>query len=272
MNKAELQKIIKEKVIGKVVSAHDETGHHYKIVETGQIVDSVTTKIILDKPHLVTWGARISAEYVLDRLDMLQEGIIDKQQLIKDASLAHSNLKSEAGDIGTRAHDIIEQYLNVWIKENKRPNDIRDFAKPTDDMRVFASIRSAEKMFIEKNVDPVATELLVASKKHGIAGTMDFLAFFDGKLLVSDWKTSNYVHDDYAIQVSAYKACFEEMTGIKVKGVNLVHLNKGKDEFKIYDIPNPNKAFATYKHIAKVYDWKTSGNKKLVESKKTKKI
>lgn len=270
MNPKEIKKIIEDKVIGKWLACHDENGHHYKHLETGKIVDSVTQKISIEKPHLRKWYARMALEYMEPRWKDLTPENRDKEYDV--AVLAGSDSRDDAGRVGTSGHGYIDDYLQSWIKTGVKPADIKEFIKPDIfgfiDSRVIAAARSAEKLFNKYNVVPIASELLVGDEKIGVAGTMDFLALFDGKLMVSDWKTSNRVSDEYAMQVSAYMYLFQRMTGIKVDGCNLVQLSKKNDSFRVYDIPRPNEAFAAFKGQVKTYDWIYNKRQKLTEDKK----
>jgi hypothetical protein len=269
MTVAEIQKIISEKVIGVWVPEHDTKGHHYRSTKDGRLVDSVTTQNIIDKPNLIPWAARIAAEWIAERLPLYCKENHD--QMMSEASLAFRTVRDTAGSIGTQAHDLIEVYINQWISEGKRPELSIDMTK---DPRIVAAVRSAGKFFDKyPEITPIASELLVGSSKLDGAGTLDFLVLWGDKLWLLDWKTSNSaLHDDYAVQVSAYKAFFEEMTGLKIDGCSILGLSKNYDETKVYDIPFINQAFAVFKSQNKIYKWQKNGRKKLIERKNRLKI
>ena len=172
----EIQQVIKEKIPANLIVAdHTETGHFYKHSQTGQRYASVTTKCgILDSPHLKKWASRLAVEYLVEKMkpgDIIPGRIIE----LKDSAiLAHQDEFEQAGDIGTRGHHVIEEYLKEWMATKKRPSDIRTFIKD-EDSRIFAIARSAEKFFMDFDVIPIASEMLVASTKHKFAGTLDAL-------------------------------------------------------------------------------------------------
>jgi len=273
----DIRKQIDKYVSGKIEADHGVWGHEY-ILPSGKRVKSVTSKLIIEKPHLRKWAVVKGVEWMEkeDRFNKLKTADDTyRKELLTGASLAHTDIRDEAGFVGTSAHNIIEEYLKVWIDTGSQPSDIRKFAPKGTDPRAIAAIRSAERLFTKHDVLPVATEMLVGTDKWGgIAGTLDLLAFFGDKLYVSDWKTSNAVADDYAIQVSAYMYAFLDMTQhrIPVAGCNLVKLSKDYDKIELYDIPYPTRAFRAYKNISGVYDWLENKKKKLVKHKKTKKI
>jgi hypothetical protein len=291
MTVQEIQKIIQEKVTGVWVPEHDTKGHHYRNTKDGRLVDSVTTQNIIDKPNLVKWAARIAAEWLAERIPLYCKE--NHEQMMTDASLAHITIRDTAGSIGNLAHDLIEIYENEWIAKGVRQNLTVDnlkeiYIKEQEaqgkvcllsmdkelDPRIVAAVRSSIKFFDKyPEITPIASELLVGSSKLRGAGTLDLLVLWGDKLWLLDHKTSNSaLHDDYAIQVSAYKAFFEEMTGLKIAGCSILGLSKNYDETKVYDIPYLNQAYATFKNQNKIYEWQKNGRKKLIERKNRLKI
>jgi ATP-dependent exoDNAse (exonuclease V) beta subunit len=270
MEVKELQKIIDEQVRNVWVAAHDEKGHHYKNTRTGKIVDSVTTQSIIEKPHLVPWAAGLAVKYFIERMDFYDKSKPEDDEqnarLIKDSKLAFRAVRDDAGDIGTMAHDVIERYLNHWIETGIR-KEIKAFLDDSLDPRVWAAARAAEELFNQLDIIPVATELLVGSDRLNGAGTLDFIFLNKGKLYIGDWKSSNQVSDQYAIQVAAYTKMFESMTKLKVAGAMIVHLSKDYNKVRLYDIPYLNRAYAVFKHQNAIYNWLHDGRDKLIERK-----
>lgn len=265
-----IKNTIKEKVIGKITPDHDEFGHWY-ILPDGKRVASVTSKLIIEKPHLAKWAAKLALEW-MEKEDRWTRLSTDRDSLFQGAILAHTEERDSAGNIGTQAHNIIEEYLIDWMNNGTPVSDIRQLIEKDRDYRVFGACRSAEKAFQKYEVVPVATELLVGSSKFNCAGTLDLLMVNLSipefpELELFDHKTSNAVKDDYALQVSAYKYFFEEMTGLKIKRCRIEHLSKDSDKFKLYNIPNIVQAFKAFKQIVGVYDWINNGKKKLIEDK-----
>jgi len=268
----DVKKAIAHYVTGKIIPAHDVFGHHYKFVQSGTVVDSVTTKLIAEKPHLAKWAGRLSAEYVIDRLDMYNNGLIPKDKLVMDASISHIQSRDSSGDIGTKVHNIIEQFLLHWIATGKPLKDITALIQAGTNTQVIAACRGAEQLLKQRNIEPIATELSVGSEKVGIAGTVDLILLEKGKLKVWDWKTSNSISDDYALQIGTYMCLFEEMTKLRAHGCAVAHLSKRNNKYTIYDIPRPRQAYAAAKKLYKVYDWYKNGRDKLIKKEKVLKI
>jgi len=235
----EVRLAIKENVIGKITAAHDSFGHHYKL-PSGKIVDSVTTKLVVDKPHLIKWAIRMGFEWMEQDNRFQKLNKTNRDEFLQGAMLAHTDIRDDAGNVGTRGHDVIEQYMKEWISSGHRPVDIKTLVPADAHYRVVAIARSAEAIFNKYHCIPVATEILVGSEKWNCAGTLDAMVLteeFPGfpQLELWDWKSSNSVQDSYAMQIAAYKMFFEEMTGYKIDKCKVMKLDKYSDRFKIYN-------------------------------------
>lgn len=174
MDVKEIKKIIAEKIPeGLVVPEHTHKAHYYRHVESGKLLASVTTMGgILESPHLKMWAANMAVEHIRREFKNIKPETEDG--IYKAATLAHKDIFEDAGDIGTQGHNIIEDYLKTWIKYGEQPTDITHFIKGTDS-RLWAITRSAEKFFNDYHIEPIASELFVASVKHGFGGTLDSL-------------------------------------------------------------------------------------------------
>ena len=272
-NKYDLfRRIIKDTVLGRILPQHDETGHKYLFVNSGITVSSVTTKLILDRPHLIPWAIKVAFEYMEDKWTNLSPGTRDR--LLLDAQQAPVDIRDEAGEIGHLGHDIIEKYCLDYIQAVEdeivaqplypMPQfGIRSYIPATADGRVFAVARSAEEAFRKFKCIPLATELLVGDENVA-AGTLDMLVMTeDGYIELWDWKTSNGVHDTYAYQVAAYKAFFEKMTGLKISRTRIVHLSKEFANPVMYYVPDVDKCWRVFELLSEVHDIVTDGEAKL---------
>lgn len=182
---SEYRRIIAEKIPkGTVVPMHDEFGHRYRHVPTGMTTRSVTTKAgILEAPHLKKWSVSLGIELIDKNWDaIVKASPEDRDKWFKQAIMVHDDVFRDAGNIGTMGHGGIERYLNAWMATGVRPADIKEFVPdPTKpglsvDGRLYAIARSAELFMRDFDVEPVASELLVASVKHKLAGTLDGMA------------------------------------------------------------------------------------------------
>lgn len=118
-----------------------------------------------------------------------------------------NRISKQASGRGTRIHKLCEDYLN-----NKEP----EFKTPLD-TAMFESF----KPVLHRINNIYAQEIRMYSDHLRIAGTVDCIAEFDGKLSVIDFKTARKAKreediENYFMQASAYAIMFEERFGIPV--------------------------------------------------------
>lgn len=167
-------------------SVTSSAGRVYKTPQ-GKSYPSITTVLgVRDKGALQEWRARVGE--------------------VEAARVAH-----HASSRGTALHSAAERYLNneeQYFSEGEMPHV----------KSMFASIRP----IIDDHIDNVcAQEAPLYSDHLGLAGRVDLVADFDGRLSIIDFKTSSRVKtvdeiDSYFLQMAAYAIMFEERTGVPV--------------------------------------------------------
>jgi len=167
--------------IEKLVRVDSPEGRRYE-TPSGKKYPSVTSVLgLLGKAEIMAWRKAVGEEEA-------------------------NRISSRAARRGTAIHSLCEDYLL-----NKEVN-------PTPfDLEVFNSIKPHLNRI--NNVHCLETQLY--SDYLQVAGTVDCIAEFDGRLSIIDFKTSKRVksRDDihgYFMQTSAYAVMFEERTGIPV--------------------------------------------------------
>ena len=275
MVKEKIEKAIADNVQGVWVPEHSALGHYYRNTKTGNLLPSVNTQmsILQTNDHLTRWRIKKGIEWLekenrFERLSNPEE----RNDLILGAQEAYNDEFQEAGDIGTLAHKVVEKYVNAWMESGVKPPDIRTGFKEGADPRAIAAARSAEKLFRNNNIEPIATEMVVGSEKIGVAGTLDFICMFNGKLCMMDFKTSNQMNDKYALQCAAYVACFEEMTGHKIQAVKIAHFHKEYSKVNIYNVKHIRRAKVAVRGLTNLYRWANSDFTKLEKDIKRIKI
>lgn len=159
-----------------------EKGRQYHTPE-GINLPSITTVLsILSRESIAKWRARVGHEEA-------------------------NRISHRASTRGTAVHAIIEKYINNEenFKDGYTPDIISSFLdlKPIMDDRIGRIY---------------AQEAPLYSNHLGVAGRVDCIADFDGKLSVIDFKTSlkpkryDYV-TNYFMQETAYAIMWEERTG-----------------------------------------------------------
>lgn len=133
-----------------------------------------------------------------------------------------NRISTRASNRGTAVHSIIERYLNNEedYSEGFMPNIIDN----------FKSVQSV----LDSRIGKIhAQEAALYSEHLGLAGRVDCVGEFDGKLSIIDFKTSRKLKkkewiEGYFVQESAYAIMWEERTGKPI--VQLVTIIAVDDE------------------------------------------
>ena len=203
----------------------EEKKHIYWRVEddgTRIKIPSVTKVIgILDKPALLSWAARITAEYLINLIPDIKSGDLvlspeDAQQLFYKAKAEASRIRDEAADIGTKTHEAIENYL----KTKKKPKGLApEVQKTFNGFLLFAK---------EMKLGEVIASEKILYSTYGYCGKLDIVAYLGKKKYIVDVKTSKGFYREMPLQLSAYHNAFCEMTGEKTDdiGIGIIRLDK----------------------------------------------
>ena len=161
-----------------------------RVYETpsGRAYPSVTTVTGLhNKQAILDWRKRVGAEEA-------------------------NRISTKAAKRGTRIHTLCESYLN---NEPVEPNLF--------DTETFKAI----KPYLNNIQDVHCLETPLYSDHLEVAGTVDCIAKYNGKMSVIDFKTSKRIktRDDiqnYFMQCSAYAVAFEERTSVPVGKIVII--------------------------------------------------
>ncbi len=166
----------------KLKRVTNDDGSRVYQTPTGKKYPSVTTVTgLLKKDTIMEWRKRVGEEEA-------------------------NRISSTAARRGTRIHTLCETYL-----KNQDPN-VGMF-----DLDMWNSIKPALH-----DIDDIhALESSLYSDHLQVAGTVDCIAKYKGRMSVIDFKSSRRVKTrddihDYFMQCSAYAVAFEERTGIPV--------------------------------------------------------
>ena len=168
-------------------------------------------------------------------------------------------VRDEAGERGSIVHKLTEDYDT---------GELITLMDADGKIRYKSSEWKMFERYVEfsKNVHPeiLRTEFNLISKNIGTAGTLDRTVLLDTKKYkgkyILDIKTSNAVHDQYWLQLAAYKELYEEtFPDEKIDGVCVLWLNaKTRGESKTGEIQGkgwqlvfPDKEHAYYWNLFK---------------------
>jgi len=112
-------------------------------------------------------------------------------------------IMKEAGRIGTLAHKMIEEFI--------QGGSVRlDDYTPNEISQAKTAYYGYYTWFADNNVKFIETEMKLVSEKYGFGGTFDAVAVVNNKLVICDWKTSRFVHDEFLVQLAAYRQLWNE--------------------------------------------------------------
>jgi genome maintenance exonuclease 1 len=174
--------------------------------------EEVETKTINGKRHYITpKGNFPSITTVLSVLS--RKGIAEWRARVGEAEA--DKIGRQACGRGTNVHLMCEQYVNNELDESKFMPDVK---------AMFNSIKPILK---ERIGEVYAQEMPMWSSYLGVAGRVDCIAEFDGKLSVIDYKTAAKTKkkewiSSYFQQASAYCVMFEERTGIPIDKIVII--------------------------------------------------
>ena len=143
-----------------------------------------------------------------------------------------NKISTRAASAGTSLHSIVEDYLNNNLNLDKYK----------DKYLALMLFKQAKTMLSRIN-NIHFQEAPLFSHQFGIAGRVDCIAEFDGKLSVIDFKTSakekkeSWI-ESYFVQETGYAKMYEERSGIKVD--QIVTLITCQNGFTQVFIKNPN--------------------------------
>lgn len=196
---------------------------------------------IISKPALVPWAKKEALKLVRTALEksladpeniIIDQGWIDN--VIAAGMAKPDKIKDDAADLGTLVHKYIDQII-----QGKIPTDLTLEMEPA----VTAFIDWWQKSKIEI----VLGDTKVASLVHHYGGSLDALGRQDGAYIILDWKTSNGIYDEMALQVSAYAQAFRETYGVECTRGYIVRFSKKLPiEFEVREIANLEESFSAF--------------------------
>jgi ATP-dependent exoDNAse (exonuclease V) beta subunit len=173
---------------------------------TGEKYKSITTVLgNHNKQAIMEWRERIGAEEA-------------------------NKISTKAATRGTKVHKICEDYIN------NATNEFRLQTMMPDLKEMFFKIKP---IIDEKLGDVYAQEQALYSHQLKIAGRVDLIGMWNGKLSVIDFKTSakqkeeSYIQN-YFMQCTAYALMFSELTGMWIDDI-VVLIATGEGEAQLFE-------------------------------------
>lgn len=180
-----------------------EQGRKY-LTPSGNLYPSVTTVLSsYNKKQILEWRNRVGEE-------------------------AANKIAGKASRRGTSVHYVCEQYLLNLM------NDMRMKMMMPNVKELFLQLRNS----LDENIGKIyCLEQALYSDQLKIAGRVDCIAEWQGKLSVIDFKTSTKKKDEdnilnYFMQCSAYAEMFEELTSLPIEQIVVaIATEEGESQF-----------------------------------------
>ena len=162
----------------------------------------------------------------------------------------YREVKQEAADAGTCAHDMAECYVTGRAFDPS-PYSVETLARAENGFTAFRNW--AEQSRLE--IDPTRTELSLISKVHAFGGTIDAPLRFKGKRRLGDYKTSNAVYVEYLMQMAAYGILWDEtFPEDPITGYDLIRFDKTYADFAHFSFNELDDAREEFLHLRKAYE------------------
>ena len=179
------------KTLPKLKSVTHTDGKRYYTTPGGKLLPSVTTVIGAKKKQaILEWRKKVGEEEA-------------------------NRVSRFAAGRGTKIHNIVDKYLlNETIDWNSEmPDGVYMFRKIARDLKNINNIHFMEEA--------------LWSEKLGLAGRVDCIAEWKGKLSVIDFKTSQKIKTkeqitDYFAQCTAYALMYEELIGVPIDQIVII--------------------------------------------------
>ncbi len=160
-----------------------------------------------------------------------------KADLFKVAKAADRAKAQEAADIGSVIHD----YCFLFETSGEvQPLLDRVTALPKDPQtKILNGISRFMDWRATAQDELVAAESLVASPTYMYCGKFDKLALRDGRLILSDYKTSKAIYMEMYVQLAAYRLAIKEWLGLDVGGLEILRFGKEDGAFETLLVDDP---------------------------------
>ncbi len=216
---------------GKHTIEFNEASHRYKL--DGKACVGVTTFLKGGLPTsqgLVSWQKGQALEHLWNATVNREVDLETKAELFKAAKLADRAVAQEAADVGTVLHAFAEHRAKGELEEASTLLD-KVFG-----VEKWPQIKSCVDKYLEweshNRGKYMASEQLIASPMYMYCGKYDLLSKRDGKIVLSDYKTSKAIFLEHKIQLAAYRLALRQWSDIRVDAIEILRFGKTGDEFE----------------------------------------
>lgn len=212
----------------------DEKTHSYTY--EGKKMTGVTSLLnkTLAKPALIQWSSNEAIKYIKEK------SVIDPDipcyhvtdEILEEARTAHAKIRDSAGDFGKETHKVIEDIVNLAIKDGG--GKIESFMEVTGPST--KQVESFLKWAIHNQIKFLASEVVFYSPELFLAGTADLVFEKDGKRYIGDLKVKKKIYNvrEPFLQMAFYHMLSESMGNPKGVGSVILRLDPTSGELEEY--------------------------------------
>jgi len=191
---------------------------------------------------LTGWMVGEGAKFAIEKLKELQQSkkrITEDAivKIVKSSKVAYRKVAKKSADIGTKVHDLC--YYHELGDQQMFDSLMIEIAGLPDEDKIHNCIELFSKWKKENRDDFIMSEALVASPTHWYAGKFDRLVNRNGKVILSDFKTSSGIFVDMFIQLAGYAYAIKEWYGITVDGIEIIRFGKYDAAFETKLVTDP---------------------------------
>ena len=189
---------------------------HLHLLDGKPLTGCTTVLSVVAKPALIQWAANMAVDYIQKKILEAETGTVldNLSQWIEEARKAHCKRKTDAGDWGTKMHELVEK--NIKGEEQEIPETHK---------KSFENFLE----WVEKNkVKFLESEKNIYSEKLWLGGIVDFVCEIDGEVWIGDIKTAKSgIYPEHFWQCAGYQLMLQEM-GLypNVKGYIILNLKQ----------------------------------------------
>ena len=159
-----------------------------------------------------------------------QETLVDAVNSIEDKAFFFQEYRfvATAGQTTFSGNDVANQIMRTAAKRGTAVHELAENYLNNEELSNQDVLPLAMFTILKPELDNINNIVLqegaLYSDKWGVAGRVDCIAEYDGKLSIIDFKTSSKLKEEswikgYFMQCSAYAVMYEERTGIPVSQI-----------------------------------------------------
>lgn len=211
----------------------DEKNHkHY--INNREVTGTTTVVGVIDKPALMPWAVNLAMKKLLE-LGLTEENI-------EKAKKAPIEAKQSAGRFGTVVHALAEHFNKtgdvISADSEELPDEVRTLVKTltaSQTKKANKLIAQYVEWFKKVGAKVHYVEQNVFSETEFVGGIFDLVLEIDGKIYLTDFKTSSGVYPSQFVQMGGYHLQLEEMMdrdyipSFEIDGYIVIHVpQKGR--------------------------------------------